>query len=432
MCKSMKCILVILLVGVVQAVGVVQTSAQNSAALLTDALCFRRAELTGRTRLDVYVSVPYSILQFSELNDQFASQYSVRVTLRDSMGRSVKDTSVTRSAVETNFQVTQGSTGKTDNTVLRFNIKPGTYRNEIVVTDKFSHRDYTSTDTLKVPDFADAPTLSSLMYVSQVEQKGDRYAITPFVGSSIWNGELKLFVFFEAYTDEIPLSVAFSWSLTALDGRTLGSGMGDVMSLTTRATQTFLPLSNIERALPGRYVLTVNMHPVTGGVPDTSLTLSSKTKPYIVPRSFAGSVLSDLTKAVKQLAYVAEQNEIDFIMGAANQADQQARFEDFWKRRDPTPTTLRNEAFDDYFARIETANKRFKSYIDGWRTDMGMVYVIFGEPANIERVMGQAGSVVGVRWTYQNGTAYFFEDNSGFGDFRLRIPLPNGVKYKFR
>jgi len=63
---------------------------------------------------------------------------------------------------------------------------------------------------------------------------------------------------------------------------------------------------------------------------------------------------------------------------------------------------------------------------------MGMVYVIFGEPANIERILGQTGSVVAVKWTYNNGTGYLFEDQSGFGDLHLRVPLPSGVKYKYR
>ena len=34
--------------------------------------------------------------------------------------------------------------------------------------------------------------------------------------------------------------------------------------------------------------------------------------------------------------------------------------EKFWARRDPTPTTIRNEFMEQYFQKIEEANKLFK------------------------------------------------------------------------
>lgn len=38
-----------------------------------------------------------------------------------------------------------------------------------------------------------------------------------------------------------------------------------------------------------------------------------------------------------------------------------------------------------YFRRVETANRYFTSYKEGWKTDRGMVYIIFGQPDEVYR-----------------------------------------------
>jgi len=63
--------------------------------------------------------------------------------------------------------------------------------------------------------------------------------------------------------------------------------------------------------------------------------------------------------------------------------------EKFWARRDPSPTTVRNEFKEEYFLRIEEANKLFKGGIAGWLQDRGRIYVLFGPPD--ERIQNQGG-----------------------------------------
>lgn len=63
-------------------------------------------------------------------------------------------------------------------------------------------------------------------------------------------------------------------------------------------------------------------------------------------------------------------------------ASARAKFiEDFWKRRDPTPGTERNEYKEAYFNRIEEANRLFKGGgRAGWLQDRGRIYILFGPP----------------------------------------------------
>ena len=57
--------------------------------------------------------------------------------------------------------------------------------------------------------------------------------------------------------------------------------------------------------------------------------------------------------------------------------------EDFWKRRDPTPTTPQNEYKTDYYNRIERSNRLFSGGgSPGWLQDRGRVYITLGPPDN--------------------------------------------------
>ncbi|TRZ51616.1 GWxTD domain-containing protein [bacterium] len=58
----------------------------------------------------------------------------------------------------------------------------------------------------------------------------------------------------------------------------------------------------------------------------------------------------------------------------------------FWKRRDTNPETPRFEMRDEYFKRFKEANNKFKEgFKDGWKSDRGRIYVIYGPPSNIDR-----------------------------------------------
>jgi GWxTD domain-containing protein len=54
--------------------------------------------------------------------------------------------------------------------------------------------------------------------------------------------------------------------------------------------------------------------------------------------------------------------------------------EEFWKTRDPDPTTEENEFRDEYYRRIEEANHLFREGSSGWLSDRGRIYILLGEP----------------------------------------------------
>ena len=73
------------------------------------------------------------------------------------------------------------------------------------------------------------------------------------------------------------------------------------------------------------------------------------------------------------------------VFGKLTAEEEKEQFiEQFWFRRDPNPRTAVNEFKQEHYRRIAFANERFASGLPGWLTDRGRIYIIHGEPAEIE------------------------------------------------
>ncbi len=73
--------------------------------------------------------------------------------------------------------------------------------------------------------------------------------------------------------------------------------------------------------------------------------------------------------------------------------EQEKLLEQFWRRRDPTPETAVNESYLTFRERVEHANAQYSRFgIDrGMFSDMGRVYIRYGEPTDVLRQVMPAG-----------------------------------------
>ncbi|MBU4494335.1 MAG: GWxTD domain-containing protein [Acidobacteria bacterium] len=108
----------------------------------------------------------------------------------------------------------------------------------------------------------------------------------------------------------------------------------------------------------------------------------------------------------------------------------------FWKQRDPTPGTPENEFRKEHSDRISHANRRFGRGTPkpGWKTDRGRMYIILGEPNDIQRFEGKTQVYPTEVWFYQGksdvglpaGFSLVFFQESAVGEYRLYSPLADG------
>jgi len=131
------------------------------------------------------------------------------------------------------------------------------------------------------------------------------------------------------------------------------------------------------------------------------------------------STISDIDLAITQLKYIADKKEFDKLKNASPE-ERLEQFEKFWKEHDPTPGTEENEWMDEFYRRIQFANENFTAFREGWKTDMGMIYIIFGPPSDIERHPFDLENKPHEYWIYHNiNKEFVFMDQSGFGEYRL-------------
>ncbi|MBS1944024.1 MAG: GWxTD domain-containing protein, partial [Bacteroidetes bacterium] len=64
--------------------------------------------------------------------------------------------------------------------------------------------------------------------------------------------------------------------------------------------------------------------------------------------------------------------------------DPRKEMERFWTDAAGSRDRAR-EAIAAYYGRVESANRHFTSYTEGWRTDRGLVHIIFGTPTTIRK-----------------------------------------------
>ncbi len=127
----------------------------------------------------------------------------------------------------------------------------------------------------------------------------------------------------------------------------------------------------------------------------------------------------DFIEKVNQLLYIASKAEMTKLKNAKiSQID--SLWQDFWKQRDPIPTTIKNESEIIYFKRIKYTNEHFSTYKDGWKTDRGMIYIKYGPPDDIENHSFEIDSPPYEIWYYSNTRKKFiFVDKYGLGDYQL-------------
>ena len=144
-------------------------------------------------------------------------------------------------------------------------------------------------------------------------------------------------------------------------------------------------------------------------------------------KSGISSYISNIDLAIKQMKYIVDNDKYERF-NKKFRKDKENLFYSLWKDMDPTPNTDYNELMNEYYKRVSYANENFDGWRDGWETDRGMVYILFGPPDSVERTNPSMGnSTLYQVWTYNRISKQFiFKDQNGFGDFRLDSPF-NGI-----
>jgi GWxTD domain-containing protein len=141
---------------------------------------------------------------------------------------------------------------------------------------------------------------------------------------------------------------------------------------------------------------------------------------------FGGAIEEALDSLYGPLVFLMRDDERGQY-GALTVDNKRAYLRRFWARRDPTPGTPRNEALEDFYARLATVNRLYRegggraAAIPGWRTDRGRIHLNYGPPdAVLSRPQPGSANPYEV-WKYTRGRPrkFVFLDLTRFGTYAL-------------
>jgi len=166
-----------------------------------------------------------------------------------------------------------------------------------------------------------------------------------------------------------------------------------------------------------------------------------KTRALIMSLVFSYGILlaggiKDLPKKyrmwlVRDVRYIITEKEKKAFLKLKTDKQRELFIKMFWKMRDPTPGTPRNEYKEEHYKRLAMAEKLFRDEgKPGWMTDRGRFYIILGKPQDIERYDGMGRFYPVEVWYYQGDPAkglpsqfrlVFYQDPGTF-EYKLYYP----------
>ncbi len=126
---------------------------------------------------------------------------------------------------------------------------------------------------------------------------------------------------------------------------------------------------------------------------------------------------------LSQVRYIITPKEKKEFLSLKTPQERKRFMEEFWKARDPDPSTPENEFKEAYMKRLRMADKLFREgSVPGWETDRGMVYILLGPPS--ERYAQPVANLPNYKgyeiWVYESrGFRVVFVDKIGTGHYEI-------------
>jgi GWxTD domain-containing protein len=176
----------------------------------------------------------------------------------------------------------------------------------------------------------------------------------------------------------------------------------------------------LELIPPGEYELIVRL------LGKRKRRLSIVSKDFKLTWSQKAILKHDFKGIINQIELIANKKEIKLLKKAVTHEEKIKAYNEFWKRRDPTPGTNANESQREFYRRIYIANQYFTHLnCPGWKTDRGRIYISYGQPDQLEDFPVLFETFPSQIWYYYIGERYKkfeFIDQNNDGNYWLVYP----------
>ncbi len=384
---------------------------QDDAPFLHYDLVFLNAPEPDLSRCNLYIKIRYDELSFIKEDSLFRAKYEITVVVNDKDNFQVDGDAWEEEVKVYNFQETN-SRQLFSTTYEQFDLKPAAYEISIGFTDLNSNNTNSIKQKIELFDFEKTDlSVSEVTFVRdlKVDSLGVK-SFVPEIGNYIVDLSKELYAYFEIYS-KIETEQVFDVNVNIVDSEKEKIYENSYKRKRDgfRTLEYFpMPRAKLNQ---GQYTLYLDV--------TQKLNRFKTIKKLHISWAGMPSSVEDIDLAIDQVKYISDKDEWNKLKNA-EQDERLDEFKKFWKKRDPSPGTPANERMEEYFNRVAYANANFGGFRDGWKTDRGMIFIIFGPPSDIERHPFESGTKPYEVWYYYTINRHFiFMDETGFGDYRL-------------
>ncbi|TAF65714.1 MAG: GWxTD domain-containing protein [Cytophagales bacterium] len=137
---------------------------------------------------------------------------------------------------------------------------------------------------------------------------------------------------------------------------------------------------------------------------------------YVAPHQFPK--FNKATDLIQPLMYITTEEEMRTLQ---NSTEPKKDLDRFWLKLSQNSPTKAQKTIRAFYNRVRLANLYFTTYKEGWKTDRGMIYIIFGNPNRVRRADDREV------WTYTSNASFaeinftFMRRPNQFSDDELQL-----------
>jgi len=357
----------------------------------------------------VYIWIWNTHLQYVTMDSVYSARYQINIGISNQKGASVLTEDKTYGVTEKNYAITIDPKAQRVHR-FEFQLPPEGYLFKIRLLDMNSNRSRSQERKKTVRAFEkNQLAVSDVLFVSESDT-GSIKAENVIPSFRIPVQE-EVYLYTEVVSPENANAIKIESTLKQKNGKDGFNFSQDIIPK-REITKVFLQI-NKESMVQGENQLYVK---VTSEGQSKSV---RKDLQFVSgTQAFEGLPVDDM---IGPLLYVTDGDDWKNLNNASDE-ERDSVFQAFWDKRDPSPGSPQNELFDEFYRRVDLATRNFGySRKDGWKTDRGRVFIVFGPPDRVERGTPSRYTQGDYEvWYYDDLREKFvFFDEYGFGDFRL-------------
>lgn len=383
----------------------------------------------GSTQALIFLSIAENSLIYKKEKDSLMSTTEIDVEIHNKEGRSFVNKQYTEQFFrDTNYNYYEQ---KFLNLRKVYDIPPGEYDIRVTITDMNSGKQSTEESTIMVPDpESKSVHISNIRFLNKPSPSEPYFGVNGYSVNTgfdslkfnfqVTNGredfpveiESKLYKFKSDTAPARPLS-GRNYPSSYLESKGIDYTRSDLIQSTSRSLSNrgSVTIENSFTELSkGNYRFEVEAKTSDGNTffEVRDFGVKSKNFPHVkTPRELA-----------RPLVYLMPEDDYNKLLQIQNADSLKSAIDAFWIQNIKNVPKAKR-IIELYYDRVEQANIQFSNFKEGWKTDPGKIYILFGPPLYIDEGFGE------MTWFYE------FDSGNQIPSIQFKDPRFGNTKFPF-